>query len=221
MGKKRIDQNKIIIAFLVSSFDKSAGATSLADIAEQLNVKKASLYNHFSSRDNIYEATLSFCAEYLAGVSFLPDEYQKLAKQGPDKAFSKIISQYIRSYEIDPLFPIYSFVHSEQYFNSKAVKIAADEQKKIIDGCSIMFRLFITGGTFILLTDEQIQNSAGILAALLTSSLNNYIMEKKDIVRKNPETGNGSLFSLPTDTTAVSTVTKLATSFISQFITEK
>ena len=47
MGRKNISQEKIIQAFLASAFEKSAGATSLSDIAEYLEIKKASLYNHF------------------------------------------------------------------------------------------------------------------------------------------------------------------------------
>ena len=41
MSKKNISQEKIIQAFLASAFDKSAGATSLADVSEGLEIKKA------------------------------------------------------------------------------------------------------------------------------------------------------------------------------------
>ena len=43
MSKKNISQEKIIQAFIASAFEKSAGGTSLADISESLEIKKASL----------------------------------------------------------------------------------------------------------------------------------------------------------------------------------
>ena len=43
MAKKKISREKIINAFLFSSFDKSAGATSLQDISNFLEIKKEAL----------------------------------------------------------------------------------------------------------------------------------------------------------------------------------
>ena len=65
MSKKNISQEKIIQAFIASAFEKSAGGTSLADISESLEIKKASLYNHFSSRDEMYAAAVDFCGKKL------------------------------------------------------------------------------------------------------------------------------------------------------------
>ena len=65
MSKKNISQEKIIQAFIASAFVKSAGGTSLADISESLEIKKASLYNHFSSRDEMYNAAVEFCGVFL------------------------------------------------------------------------------------------------------------------------------------------------------------
>ena len=47
MAKKRLSQEMIINAFLFSAFEKSAGSTSLQDIAFSLGIQKASLYNYF------------------------------------------------------------------------------------------------------------------------------------------------------------------------------
>ena len=43
MGKKRLSQEVIINAFLFAAFEKSAGSTSLQDIAQALSIQKASL----------------------------------------------------------------------------------------------------------------------------------------------------------------------------------
>ncbi|MFC2282215.1 MAG: TetR/AcrR family transcriptional regulator, partial [Treponema socranskii subsp. buccale] len=110
MAKKRIDRDKIIQAFLTCAFEKSAGAVSLADIASLLGVNKASLYNHFSSRDAIYEAAIDFCAEYMSGVRFIPESADSLVLLSFSDALAKIVKQYFRSYEIEPLFQMYAFI---------------------------------------------------------------------------------------------------------------
>ena len=59
MSKKNISQDKIILSFLSSAYEKSSGATSLADVADSLEIKKASLYNHFENKEAIYSAALA------------------------------------------------------------------------------------------------------------------------------------------------------------------
>ena len=98
MAKKKISREKIINAFLFSSFDKSAGATSLQDISNFLEIKKASLYNHFSSKDEMYEATLDYCKEYLSSVNFIPDEInliKSVEKDSLNTLLKKIIKRYL------------------------------------------------------------------------------------------------------------------------------
>jgi len=68
MSKKNISQEKIIQAFIASAFEKSAGGTSLADISESLEIKKASLYNHFSSRDEMYTAESEIPSLFLSSA---------------------------------------------------------------------------------------------------------------------------------------------------------
>ena len=55
MSRKNLSREKIIQAFLTASFEKSAGATSLADVSDALEIKKASLYNHFENKEQMYD----------------------------------------------------------------------------------------------------------------------------------------------------------------------
>ena len=107
MSKKNISQEKIIQAFLASAFDKSAGATSLADVSEGLEIKKASLYNHFESRDAMYAASIAYSAQEIGAVSFLEEktlESIKGGKAAPSAVFKKLITRYFELYENEPLF---------------------------------------------------------------------------------------------------------------------
>ena len=82
MSKKNISQEKIIQAFLTSAFDKSAGATSLADVADSLEIKKASLYNHFESREAMYDASIAYCEKEIGQVDFLTQKVLDSVKAG-------------------------------------------------------------------------------------------------------------------------------------------
>ncbi|MFC2477426.1 MAG: TetR/AcrR family transcriptional regulator [Treponema socranskii subsp. buccale] len=245
MAKKRIDRDKILQAFLTCAFEKSAGAVSLADIASLLGVNKASLYNHFSSRDAICEAAIDFCADYMSGVRFIPESADSLAPLSFSDALTKIVKQYFRSYEIEPLFQMYAFIHSSKFFSSEAARAAERETQKIADDTASFIARFAAEGklpsteskaeqtspldagsagnanrtgdmrqadstpdagsagdapqTLQTAASDALKERALFFARELSAELSAYIVEKKETLRQNPESGAGSLFALPSD----------------------
>lgn len=225
MPQKRIDKDKIINAFLSLAFDKSAGAVSLADIANMLGIKKASLYNHFASRDEMYAETVVFCAEYLESVSFYVDDFAT-APQLAEK-FSALIMQYFRSHTMEPLLQVYSFIHSEKYFNETASRAAENAKKKITEDVEKILSLANAAhlanfsqpadaspsesssqsantaplADANLANTSHFANAAQLIATLILQSLDSYVLQRKDAIRKNPEQVAGSLFELPFEET--------------------
>ena len=231
MAKKRIDRDKIIQAFLTCAFEKSAGAVSLADIASLLGVNKASLYNHFSSRDAICEAAIDFCAEYMSGVRFIPESADSLVSLPFSDALAKIVKQYFRSYEIEPLFQMYAFIHSSKFFSSEAALSAERETQKIADDTASLIARFAACGklpgteskaeqtstldagsagdvphTLQTAASDTFKERALFFARELSAELGAYIVEKKEMLRRNPESGAGSLFALPPDDSALAKI---------------
>ena len=273
MAKKRIDRDKIIQAFLTCAFEKSAGAVSLADIASLLGVNKASLYNHFSSRDAICEAAIDFCAEYMSGVRFIPESAASLVPLSFSDALAKIIKQYFRSYEIEPLFQMYAFIHSSKFFSSEAFRAAERETQKIADDTASFIARFAAEGklpgteskaeqtnpldagsagnanrtgdmrqtdgmqtadakaekqtdgatdagsagdaphTLQTAPSDALKKRALFFARELSAELSAYIVEKKETLRQNPESGAGSLFALPADDSALAKITDRALAY--------
>ena len=273
MAKKRIDRDKIIQAFLTCAFEKSAGAVSLADIASLLGVNKASLYNHFSSRDAICEAAIDFCAEYMSGVRFIPESAASLAPLSFSDSLSKIVKQYFRSYEIEPLFQMYAFIHSSKFFSSEAFRAAERETQKIADDTASFIARFAAEGklpgteskaeqtspldagsaenanrtgdmrqtdgmqaadakaekqtdgatdagsagdaphTLQTAPSDALKKRALFFARELSAELSTYIVEKKETLRQNPESGAGSLFALPSDDSALAKITDRALAY--------
>lgn len=217
MSRKNISQEKIIQAFIKSAFEKSAGATSLADISEILEIKKASLYNHFENRDAMYDATLEYCAKQIAGVSFLPSKTLDAIKNNkisPSTQFKKLITRYFDFYENEPFFEIYTLVHTEQYFRLEALKIIEKETENIINSIYKILREFSLAGKLPEKTDKELKDASSIITAIIIQQRDFYIIKKKETVRQNPESGAGSLFALPTDETSLSKTVKLVDSFL-------
>lgn len=212
MGKKNISQEKIIQAFISSAFDKSAGGTSLADVSQILEIKKASLYNHFESRDAMYAATLVHCAKQFEEVGFLQDKTLEGISGGkatPSAVFKKLITRYFELFENEPLFQIYVFIHSEQYFNIEALKIVEAENEKIFDGIKSVIAEFSNSGKIEKKTDKEQKDIAATIAAIIIQHRDSYIAARKETVRQNPDCGAGSLFALPTDEAALNKTLKL------------
>ena len=178
MSKKNISQEKIIQAFIASAFDKSAGATSLADVSEGLEIKKASLYNHFESRDAMYAACIAYSAQEVGRVSFLEEKTLESIKGGkvaPAAVFKKLITRYFELFENEPLFQIYVFIHSEQYFNLDALKIVEGENNQLCDSIKDMLAAFVAAKKLTKKTDKELKDLAGQFAAVIIQHRDSYI----------------------------------------------
>ena len=213
MSKKNISQEKIIQAFLSSAFDRSAGATSLQDVAASLEIKKASLYNHFESRDAMYDASIDYCAQEIMKVEFATEKICEAMNSGKitlQGALKKLISRYFSLFDSEPLFKMYVFVHTEQYFNPKALKILQIQTEKISEDIKTILTFFIKEKS-----EKELKELASACTSLILQQLDSYIAARKETIRQNPETGNGSLFELPSDNNIINKANKLVETFLS------
>lgn len=216
MARKQINKEKIIHSFLSCSAEKSPGATSLADISEILEIKKASLYNHFSCRDEMYEATLKYCEEEILGATFITDKNMEAAaseKTQPAALLKKIISRYFKLFDTEPFLPIYIFVQSEKYFNGKAFETAEAITKKLTADLKELLKVFADSGK-INVDDKEMKEIPVTIMALMMNQLDLYIAEKKETIRMNPETGAGSLFAPETDDSSLARYIKPIETYI-------
>ena len=213
MARKKLSREKIINAFLVSAFDSSAGATSLQNISDILQIKKASLYNHFESRDEMYAAVVLYCREYLDDVNFLPDDMFLNGSFIEEDIFfvvKKILRRYILLFENEPLFQIYVFIHTEQYFCRAAYLAVDSERNKIQNGFRTLFDAYLETGAICNSESKDMHTLSDWVASAFLQQLDIYIMRKKETVRLNPECGAGSLFSMPSDESELEEILKIA-----------
>lgn len=212
MSKKNISQEKIIQAFIASAFDKSAGATSLADISQGLEIKKASLYNHFSSRDEMYNAAIEFCGKEIGKVNYLQEKTLENAKSGKGSlisVFKRLTTRFFELYENEPLFEMYVFISTEKYFNYAALKITEKEEENLCEQLKQILQTFMEAGKIAKKSDKELKEVALALCSLIFQQREAYIANRKEVVRQNPESGAGSLFALPTDENFLNRTIKL------------
>lgn len=212
MSKKNISQEKIVQSFLTCAFEKSAGATSLADIADSLEIKKASLYNHFESRDAMYESTLTYCKVEMEDINFLPEKTLETipnAKTTVNGLFKRLITRFFNLYENEPLFAMYTFISSEKYFNVRAMETYSKLIDKISSEIKIILTAFSENGKITAKNDKELKDLALLVAAVIIQQLDSYITNRKETVRQNPDCSAGSLFALPTDDAAVTKAVKM------------
>lgn len=212
MGKKNISQEKIIQAFISSAFGKSAGATSLSDISEILEIKKASLYNHFQSRDAMYDATLEFCAQEISRSSFLQENSLELIKSPKctvSSFFKKHITHFFEIFENAPLFEMYVFVRSEQYFNLTALNIVQSEAEKVCEQIKTALKTFVDSKKIKAKTEKELKDLSAQISGILLQQRDSYLAARKERLRQNPDSDAGSLFALPSDDVAIAKVVKM------------
>lgn len=220
MSKKNISQEKIIQAFISKSFEKSPGATSLADIADLLQIKKASLYNHFDSREAMYDATLYHCGKEVQTIHFLPEktlDTLKTNKTSPSAIFKKLITRFFEMYENEPLFEIYAFVHTEQYFNTDALKIVENEYETICEDIKQILQALSDAEKIPKKTEKELKDYSLMITSIIFQQRDFYIASRKETLRQNPDCGVGSLFALPTDETLLNKTIKLVDTVIKSF----
>jgi len=199
MPAEKITHEKIIHAVLDCAFVNSVGGTSLADIAGKLGIKKASLYNHYESREAMLEDTVRYCGEYFSKLSLIPSEMDSTAQKYTAEAVLKgIVHRWFKVNEKEPLLQIYSFLESEKYFSVQAMKIVIDLRNRLLEQTVEAFNSLCVAKKISGTTKKIMQVRAKLFIHLLYSMLDSYIVEKKNYIRSNPETGEGELFnSLP------------------------
>ena len=216
MGKtERITREKIILAFLNSCFEKNAGGTSLSDVAGRLGIKKASLYNHYESRDAMVDDCIKWCSEYMQRTYFIPADIDQISRKYTAESVMKgIVNRWFKMNEKEPLFQIYSFIESEKYISTAAAKIAQETRDKLVTQTKQALRSLAKAKKIIDLEENDLESLSKMFASLAVAGLDSYIVSKKIEIRSNPESGEGSLFESASESD-YSEIDKLVTTFCS------
>ena len=220
MPKKAVSAQSIVESALFSAFKNGMGETSLADIAQDLGIKKASLYNYFAGKEEILAALCSYCSDFYARVNLFEQEiFTKINSTNSEKLFKKSVDTYIKAHENEPLFQIYTLVQSEKYFDKNFLDICEAQRQKIFDQSFLFFKIASaqTKGSA-QKSDDELRLHSHFFADGILSRLDFYIAQKKETIRRNPECDAGSLFALPSDEKQIAAITAFAVEILKKVI---
>jgi len=134
-------KEEIVYATLKLAAEKGLGTVSMQQIADKVGITKASLYNHFSSRDEIVDAlytTIRDASKERASIGVV--DYDKLTSKGTMK---EILSTAVLSYKgviQDPqMFQFYKIIMSERAINPNASEIMVRETRTMTDATEKLF----------------------------------------------------------------------------------
>lgn len=134
-------KKEIINATLELAAENGLGTVSMQQIADKVGITKASLYNHYSSREQIVEAMYDFLREASkrrAGVGEV--NYDELSG---DSNLRDVLSGAVENYRkmtADPqMYLFYRVIMSERSINSSAAEIMAKETKTMINATKALF----------------------------------------------------------------------------------
>ena len=137
-----MDRKKDIInATLELAAENGLGTVSMQQIANKVGITKASLYNHYSSRDRIVEAMYDLLREESkkrAGIGEV--DYDELSD---GSTLRDILSGAVENYRritTDPeMFLFYKVIMSERSINPSAAEIMVKETKTMINATKTLF----------------------------------------------------------------------------------
>lgn len=215
--EKKLSKESIIMAMLNASFTYSAGAASLSDIADSLGVKKASLYNHFTGREDIVAKTTEFCADYMRAVSFIPHNIKEIVQKYPAAlAFKGIAKSFFKMHTQEPLFQVYTFVHTQKFFSAKSAAVANESSLKLSGQVCQILELLCEVKKIAPLPKSEILDLGKRFSAGIQNLLCDYLVERKILVMQNPASGQGELFALPESSSVLKDLDSLTSSFFSK-----
>ena len=110
-------------------------------IAEKIGIKKPSLYNHFSSKDELINELYLFLRNKARDASNVNDiDYVKMFEEkDPLKILQTAVYSYISMVEQKDIKNFYKVIYSERSISSTAAAILVEETNKMIQATNMLF----------------------------------------------------------------------------------
>lgn len=128
------EKKEIILATLELAANKGLGNVSMNMIADKVGIKKPSLYNHFSSKEELVEVMYQFLskeAKKTANIGAI-DYTTFFAGKSALEILRGIVKGYFNMNQQEHMINFYKVIYSERSLNPVAAKIVAEETDRMI-----------------------------------------------------------------------------------------
>ena len=134
-------KEEIIIAMLKLASQKGLGAVSMNMIAEEIGIKKASLYNHFKSKDEIINAMYTYLREKAQIKTNTQMDFAVFEKKSAYDILSRLVNNYIALTSEENMYMFYKVIYAERTISSEVAKIMTTESEKMINATKQVFAI--------------------------------------------------------------------------------
>ena len=127
-------KKEIIMATLELAANKGLGNVSMNMIADKVGIKKPSLYNHFSSKEELVEVMYKFLreeAKKTANIGTI-DYTTFFAGKNALEILRVMVGGYFNMNRQEHMMNFYKVIYSERSLNPVAAKIVVEETDKMI-----------------------------------------------------------------------------------------
>lgn len=172
MGENR--KIEIIMATLKLASQKGLGAVSMNMIAEEIGIKKPSLYNHFKSKDEIVGEMYTFLRNRAQKETKTQMNWGIFEDKSAYEILSCLVNNYIALSSEPNMLMFYKVIYSERTISSEAAKILVTETEKMIAATKQIF-LILESKKLLRFSNLEICATA---FALTIHSLMDYSLDK-------------------------------------------
>ena len=137
MAKTRMSDTRkkeIILATLEQAANKGLGNVSMNMIADKVGIKKPSLYNHFSSKEELVEVMYQFLSkEAKKTVNIGAIDYTTFfVGKSALEILRMVVKGYFNMNQQEHMINFYKVIYSERSLNPVAARIVAEETDNMI-----------------------------------------------------------------------------------------
>lgn len=127
-------KEEIILATLELASKHGLGNVSMNMIADKIKIKKPSLYNHFTSREEIVEAMYQYLREQAKKNTnaTVVDFGMLFANKTALEVLQLIVENYVKMNQDEHIQMFYRVVYSERCIEPMAARIMAEETERMI-----------------------------------------------------------------------------------------
>lgn len=127
-------KEEIILVTLELAAINGLSNVSMAQIAKKMGIQKPSLYNHFTSKEEIISEMYQYLRDKSKEQLLLADiDYGEFVKgKSMEEALWQSVSNYTKITSENKMFSFYRVIYSERAVNPTAAKIMAEETRRMI-----------------------------------------------------------------------------------------
>lgn len=134
-------KEEIVLITLELAAEKGLANVSMSMIADKIGIKKPSLYKHFASKEEIFEAMYEYLrrqAKEKANIKLI-DYSTFFAGKTVYEILQSVVRGYIQMNHQEKMLNFYKVIYSERSLNPMAAKIVAEETDKMIIATKQLF----------------------------------------------------------------------------------